>query len=388
MKDFDAGLQALEQASARRRLRFDLHSLGPHLRLEGERFINFASNDYLGLSTHPSLVRAARRATARYGCGATASRLVVGNHVLNRSLEDQLAADYGKEAALVFPTGYMTNLGIFGALCDKTDLIVADRLSHASILDGIRLSGVAFRRFRHCDMADLERILAARTQGGQRFVVADSIFSMDGDAAPLQEMAALCARYDAFLVLDEAHANGIFGQSGLGLAQQLGVLDQVDLVMGTFSKALGSLGGFVAGSAAVIDTLINRARAFVFTTGLPPAVLAANKVALDLVRAHHAWGPALLHGAHELRSAMTAMGFVTGSSQSQIIPLLVGSNQSALALEQALYRRGMLVVAIRPPTVPEGTARLRISLCRSHCKKDVRALLAALDESAREVGLA
>lgn len=344
----------------------------------GRTYVNFGSNDYLDLARDSRLAEASSRAALESGTGAAASRLLTGNLALDARLEARLAALYGKERALLFPTGYMTNLGIFAALAQAGDLVLADRLNHASILDGIRLSGADLRRFRHRDPHSLRAFLEKRDPERACFVVTDTVFSMDGDTAPLAELAALCREHDAFLIIDEAHANGVLGPRGLGLAEQEGLLDKIDLVMGTCSKALGSLGGFVAGDAEVISYLVNRAGSLIYTTGLPPAVLAATDAALDIQEQQPERRVRLLAVAARVRETLRAQGWDIMDSTTWIIPVLLGDSGRALRLAARLRDAGLLVPAIRPPTVPAGTARLRLSLSSGHTDGELELLLSTL----------
>ena len=355
----------------------DAHTI--RFRHNGRTLINFSGNDYLGLAADPAPAEAAVRAVRQLGCGSGASRLISGDLDLNRQLEEKISGLYGKEAALVFPTGYMANIGIIPALAGKNDLILSDRLNHASIIDGIRMSGASFRRYTHNDPDSLEKLLKRRTADTPAIVITDTIFSMDGDRAKLTEIADLCTRYGAFLMVDEAHANGVLGPTGLGLAEELGILEKVDLVMGTFSKALGGLGGFVTGSSTAIRYLTNTARSFIFTTGLPPAILAAALEALNISSTDASRRKRLLEKSGYVRSELKAQGWDTGSSSTQIIPVITGDNSRALALSGKLLEAGFLVMAIRPPTVPAGTARLRLSISSAHTDEELKRLLMTME---------
>jgi len=386
MKQFQPRLDQLEAADSLRSLRFSPDRAGASLDLNGRKVLNLASNDYLGLANHPTLKEASIKAIEQFGCGSTASRLVSGNLELNNLLEKKIRSLFEKEAALVFPTGYMTNLGIISSLAETGDLIFSDKINHASIVDGIALSKAEFKRYAHRDMSHLERLLKKNETTSNKFIITDTIFSMDGDLAPLKKITDLCKKYDAFLIIDEAHANGILGDNGLGLAEETNLLDKVDLVMGTFSKALGSLGGFVTGKKEVIDFLINKARSLIFTTGLPPAVLAANIAAMDIIKNEPERREKLLKLSDQLRTQLHELKYDIMGSASHIIPIHCGTNETALTLSQLLFDAGFLAVAIRPPTVPVGSARLRISLSAEHTEKDIASFLTALTTASEKVG--
>lgn len=371
---FQAKLAVLEEADLRRTLR----DADAELR---SGMLNFAANDYLGLSRHPALIEAAREATARHGTGAGASRLVTGTSSAVLALEEQLAAWKEKEAALVFSSGYAAALGTIPAVVGKGDTVILDKLAHASLIDAARLSGATVRRFAHNDMNRLEALLAKISRAQTRIlVVTESIFSMDGDAAPLRELVELKERFGAWLLVDEAHATGLYGTTGAGLVAEMGLNERVEIVMGTLSKALGSVGGFIAGSRTLIDWLTNRARSFVYSTALPPGVIAASRAAVDLACGNE--GAALrdrLRGNIALfHKELPAHWRNRVLSTSAIQPLICGQSSAALELSTALRQAGFLIPAIRYPTVPRHAARLRIALSAVHADKDIDALNRAL----------
>lgn len=366
-------LAKLEEACLRRTLRAtDAMPAG---------MLNFAANDYLGLSRHPALIEAARQATARLGAGAGASRLVTGTDDAVLALEEQLAAWKEKAAALVFSSGYAAALGTIPALVGKNDTVILDKLAHASLIDAARLSGATVRTFPHNNPDRLEALLAKITFGKTRvLVVTESIFSMDGDAAPLRELVELKDRFGAWLLIDEAHATGLYGATGAGLIAEAGLSTRVEIVMGTLSKALGSVGGFIAGSRPLIDWLVNRARSFIYSTALPPGVIAASRAAVELCQTPEGtslrgrlWG-----NVARFHAGLPARWKSGTLSSSAIQPLICGEASAALQLAAHLRDQGFLIPAIRYPTVPRHAARLRVTLSAAHADKKIDALNKAL----------
>ena len=342
--------------------------------------VNFSSNDYLNLAAHPQVVAAMQQATM---VGSGASRLVSGTTAVHQEFEFSLAQFLNKPAALVFGAGYLANLGILTAWLGRGDCVFADRLVHASLIDGIQLSMARHVRFRHNEVDHLEQLLAKesdkRTPGTRWLVVVESVYSMDGDRAPLAELVELAERYDAQLLVDEAHALGVFGPAGQGVAAELGIVDRVGMMSGTLSKAFGSYGGFVVGSQLTRKLLVHRARPFIYNTAVPPGVLLAASESLKLMQANTDYGTRLLALAEHFRQQLRQQGLEVGTSSSQIVPVMVGPNDKAIALAERLQSAGLFVKAIRPPTVPEGTARLRFSLTLAHDE-------ALLSETAERVG--
>ncbi len=342
-------------------------------------YYDFSSNDYLGLSSHPKLKEAVKKATDKYGIGTCASRLLSGDLNIHHELEEKTAQLKGKERALIFNSGYQANIGIISALAKKTDVIFADKLSHASILDGIVLSGARCFRFRHNDTNHLETLLK-KTDGKfkNRLIVTESIFSMDGDRAPLEELVELKNKYNCRILVDEAHATGIFGKNGSGVVARDGLTDSVDLIMGTFSKALGGFGGYLASSPVTIEYLINTCRSFIYSTALPACIIAANLAALELLKTEPNRRKTLLENADYFRSQLAAKGFdVIGCSQ--IVPLVVNDTEKAIAISEHLAKKGFRALPIRPPTVPAGQARLRFSLTYHHSKEILQNLMQELE---------
>jgi 8-amino-7-oxononanoate synthase len=385
MSRFDAlfaeHLEALAANQGLRVLR-PVAAAGPgRVRRDGRELLNFSANDYLGLSRHPALIERARDWTRHWGTGAGASRLVSGTLDLHRQVETKLARLKGTEAALLLTSGWQANAALLPALFDREvlgaeALVFTDRLIHASLHHGCRAAGVRQWRFRHNDLDHLEDLLKARAGlPGRRFIVTESVFSMDGDRADLPALATLAERHDAFLYVDEAHATGVLGPNGMGLTTALP--GQIDLAMGTFSKALGGFGAYVAGSQRLCRLLVNRCSGFIYATALPPAVLGAMDAALDVVPGLEPERAHLLTQAGRLRAALNAAGIDTGASSTQIVPALVGGAGAALDAARALAEAGILAVAIRPPTVPAGTSRLRFALSAVHQAADVDRLIAA-----------
>jgi 8-amino-7-oxononanoate synthase len=360
-------LAALEEAQLRRTPATTARA-GIWAERDGRRLLSFSCNDYLNLSQHPDVVAAAIEATARYGVGAGASRLVTGNHPLYAELEDRLAKLKGAEAACVFGSGYLANTGIIPALVGADDLIVADELSHACIHAGARLSGAEVRLYRHGDVVHAEEILAVERGGKKQALIAtDGVFSMDGDLAPLAALSALGQRFDAWLLADDAHGLGVVG-GGRGSSFVNGPVE-VPLQMGTLSKAAGAYGGYLCASRPVIDLMRTRARTFIYSTGLPPPVIAASIAALDII----AHDPGYV--AEPLRKAkLFARALNLPEAQSAIVPVIVGETDAALSASELLRDAGFLVVAIRPPTVPAGTARLRFAFTAQHADADIERL--------------
>jgi 8-amino-7-oxononanoate synthase len=372
-------LEELERQNLFRKLRRVSSPQGTRITVDGRELLNFSSNDYLGLATHPKLKAAATEATERFGTGSGASRLISGSLESHHQLEEELACFKGTEGALVFSTGYATALGTIPALVGKQDIVVVDKLVHASIIDAARLSGATLRVFRHNDLNDLEEILRwSEKREGRTLVVTETIFSMDGDVAPLRELVELKEKYGAWLMIDEAHATGLFGARRRGLAEDSAVSEHVEIHMGTLGKALGSAGGYIAGSRALIEYLLNKARSFIFSTAPPASVSAAARAALAIVDS-----PAGLSLVQKLRGNISALKkrglrFEGTVEHSPILPLLVGEENDALNLAERLRNNGIFVPAIRYPTVPRGKARLRFTVSASHDTQDIVALRSVL----------
>jgi 8-amino-7-oxononanoate synthase len=370
-------LAALDDRGLRRTRRTLQSPQGARVTVDGREFVTFCSNDYLGLANDPRLVEAARAAALRYGVGAGASHVVTGHTEAHAALEDALARFVGLPRALLFSTGYMANIGIVTALAGREDDVYADKLNHASLNDAVLLSRASFRRYPHGDLAALERLLAA-SRARRRLVVTDAVFSMDGDIAPVPELLALCERYDAWLVIDDAHGFGVLGRGGRGTLEHFGVRSPRIVYMATLGKAAGVYGAFAAGEDALVETLLQRARAYIYTTATPPLLAHALLASLEAI-AQEGWRREHLQRlVASFRAGLAGSRYALLPSSTAIQPVIVGDNGAVLALAQALGERGLLVPAIRPPTVPAGTARLRVSLSAAHGAQDVEHLVDAL----------
>jgi 8-amino-7-oxononanoate synthase len=366
-----------ERGDRRRRLIEAIPQPAGLIQRRGQTLINFSGNDYLGLSQHPQVIEAACSAAQDYGAGATASRLVCGTLPIHQALEAELASFVGREAALLFSSGYQANATLLPALLDRHSLVLADRLIHNSLLHGIRASGAKLVRYPHNDLERLEELLGqAAGQAGRIAIVSETVFSMEGDRADVDQLAHLADRHGALLYLDEAHAFGVLGPQGSGLAA---THPGVDVVVGTFGKACGSSGAFVAGSDVLREYLINVCPGLIYSTALPPAIVGAVRAALALLPQLEPERQHLQTLAHDLRQSVQHLGFETLGSSSQIVPLLVGSNEQALSLSAWLEQQGLLAIAIRPPTVPAGMARLRLALSAVHQPQQVHHCVAALE---------
>jgi 8-amino-7-oxononanoate synthase len=345
------------------------------IRVNAKEYVDFSSNDYLGLSAHPKLIEESKRAVEIFGASSCASRLMSGDMELHHQLEDMIAKFKNKEAALFFNSGYQANAGIISSLYGKDDCVFLDRLSHASIIDGILLSGAKFFRFRHNDLEDLDSLLKAeRDKFKKALIITETVFSMDGDRAPLRELARLKGKYNCEIFVDEAHATGIFGKNGGGIVQEEGLEEKIDFIMGTFSKALAGFGAYLATSKSVVEYLVNTCRSFIYSTALPPAIIASNLASLDLVRKEPYRRERLLEQACYFRDSLRAVGFEV-RGRSQIIPVIIGDNAKTLDAAKRLQEKGYWVLPIRPPTVPDGEARLRFSLTYHHDKSVLERLI-------------
>ena len=380
-------LEDLKRSGRYRLLREVEGPPGTTIVIDGRKLLQFSSNNYLGLANHPRLKAAAMAAVERYGVGSGASRLVCGNLDLNRKLEEKLAQLKKKEAALLYSTGYMANLGVIAALAGEGDLILSDEFNHASIVDACRLSRAQTRVYPHKRMDELEKLLAGAGSSKRRLIVTDGIFSMDGDIAPLPDLVDLAEKYECLLMVDDAHATGVLGPNGGGTGDHFGLAEKIDVAMGTFGKALGGFGAFVAGDRNLRELLINCSRPFMFTTGLPPSVLAAGIAALEVVEEEPEMRARLWDNANLLRNGIEEMGFTLAGGETQIIPLLAGDASLAMEMSSLLREEGLFIQGIRPPSVPPGTSRLRITVSAAHTRGELAFALEALQKVGRRVGI-
>lgn len=348
--------------------------------VDGKKFLNFSSNNYLDLAGNKEINEAAKAALDEYGAAGASSRLVGGNLPIHKMLEENIASFKNKESALIFPSGYQANVGVISALASKADnaCIIMDKLNHASLWDGAKLSGCRIFVYEHCDMRSFEKILRRTKDYKLKLAITESVFSMDGDTAPLCEFSSLCVQYGAVSIVDEAHSTGVFGKGGAGLACELGIEDKIDITIGTLSKSFAAQGGFVCACARLIDFLINKSRAFIYTTAISPAICGAALKALEIIKKSEDKRAALLNNAKYLRQKLGCLGFGVGNSASQIIPIIIGDIKTAEKLSDKLYKSFILAPAIKPPTVPEGQARIRISLTSGHTRQDVEKLAEAV----------
>lgn len=373
-------LDLLHAMERRRAIHVRSTQQGATVTWKENQLLNFGSNDYLDLAADPRLRDAAQQAIVTEGWGSGASPLITGRGNDQAKLEAELARFEATEAALTFSSGFAANAGTIDALTDRGDVILSDEKNHASIIDGTRLSKATVRVYPHRDVAYLENLLKQCGTFRRRLIVTDTLFSMDGTIAPLDELVELAEQYEAMLMVDEAHATGVFGEHGHGLCEHFGIEDRVPVRVGTFSKALGGHGGFVVGSQALIDYLVNRSRPYVFSTAAPAANSAAMLAALKIVQAEPERRQKLMESAEFLRDALRGQGWSLGDSHSQIIPVIVGTETLAMDLSAKLFERGMLVPGIRPPSVPDGECLLRISLSSGHTRQHLDTLVEAFGQ--------
>jgi len=387
MSDVAERLAELRDKGLQRRLRLVDGPQGPRVLLEGREVLLLCSNNYLGLAEHPQVRRAAADAALRWGAGAGASRLISGNMEPHRRLERRLAAFKGYEAALLFGSGYLANSGTIAALAGRGEVVFSDELNHASIVDGCRLSRAETFVYRHRDNEHLAWGLE-RTHGKPALIVSDGVFSMDGDVAPLEDLVELARRYRCRLMVDEAHATGALGPGGRGSVAAAGLSEEVDLVIGTLGKALGSYGAYICASRELSEYLLNAARSFVFSTALPPPVLAAAEAGLGLLEAEPQRVERLRANATALRDGLAAEGLSPGGGESQIVPLEIGDAGRTMELCERLLERGIFAQGIRPPTVPAGSSRLRFTAMATHEEEELRQAAREVGAAARELGIA
>ncbi len=388
MNELEQRLQELERLGRSRRTRIVSGPQGPRVQLDGKHVLLLCSNNYLGLAEHPRVREAAADAAMRWGAGAGASRLVSGTMTIHRRLERRLAAFEGAEECVLFGSGYLANAGAIGALAGRGDTIFSDELNHASIVDGCRLSRAEVIVYKHRDVDDLERSLRLHGGGGRRLIVTDSVFSMDGDLAPLAEIVELAKRYDARTIVDEAHAIGALGPGGRGAIAQAGLVGEVNVAIGTLGKALGSYGAYACASEEMVRYLINTARPLIFSTAPPPPAVAAALAALELLEEKPHRVQRLRSNARVLRRALTAAGIGGAEDiEMHIVPLIVGDERAALGLCETALERGIFAQAIRPPTVAPGTSRLRLAVMATHTADELREAAHVLGEAVRALDL-
>ena len=365
-----------------------LHSgVGPIVEMAGRQILLLASNDYLGLAMHPEVIQASVEATQRFGAGAGAARLISGSLPPHQELESALAQFKGTEAALTFSSGYLANIGTIPALIEQGGLILADRLCHASLIDGCRLSAADFRVYRHNDTGHLQSLLAKRRRARHTLIVTDGLFSMDGDLAPLPELSRLALAYEADLYIDDAHGTGVMGPHGRGTAEHFGLDTQIPFQMGTLGKAFGSSGAYIAGSSTLIRYLVNTSRSFIFTTAPPPSSVAAALTALRVIQREPERRARLWANRERLFSGLTQLGFSLSPSVSPIMPILVGNAETALVFAEHLFAEGVYAPAIRPPTVPDATSRIRVTVSSEHTTSHIDYALAAFQRAGQLAGL-
>jgi glycine C-acetyltransferase/8-amino-7-oxononanoate synthase len=381
MEKISNELKKIKESGLYRELNILEGAQGPHVKIKGRTYISFCSNNYLGLANHPEVVKAVEDAVGKYGWGAGASRLVSGNTELHQALEDEISKFKRKEAAIVFPTGYMANIGTICSLVSSGDLVICDKLNHASIIDGCRLSGATFRVYPHRDVGKLENILKKSTGYPSKLIVTDTVFSMDGDLAPLPDIVRIAHEYNAMVMADEAHGTGVFGENGRGVVEHFNLDKKVNIIMGTLSKAVGSLGGFVTGSSDLISYLRNKARTFMYTTALPPAACAASIAGIKLIQRDHSLRESLWRNVHYVKEGLKLLNLNVASLESPIIPIIIGNAKKTVDVSGFLFESGILIPAIRPPTVPDESSRLRVTIMATHTKTDLDKLLDVLKSS-------
>ena len=386
MKRFSEKLDQIKKNGLYRKMRHLQTPQGPHIKIDGKDYLLLSSNSYLGLCDDDRLKQAARDAIEKYGVGSGGSRLTTGSYEIHQKLEEEIAFFKKTEAALLFNTGYMANVGTISSIADKSWVIFSDSLNHASIIDGCRLSRAEIIVYNHCDTKDLARKVQDNANR-QALIVTDGLFSVDGDIAPLPAIVEIAKKNNILLMVDDAHATGVLGPNGGGTADYFGLSDKIDISMGTLSKALASEGGFIAGKQSMIDYLINTARSFIFSTALSPATIAVARKALEIIRTEPQRRETLLANAAWFRAELRNAGFAAAENEAPIISIVVGAPDLAVAFSNRLMERNIFVSAIRPPTVPEGTSRLRISIMATHTGEDLEQALNSIAEIGRDLGV-
>jgi predicted pyridoxal phosphate-dependent acyltransferase len=387
---FKQHLEGLKEKGLYRSLRVIQGEQGPWVELEGKRVLNLSSNNYLGMASHPRLKEASARAIKSYGSGSGASRLICGTLELHDALEKRLAKFVKTEAALIFNSGYAANVGIISSVVGKGDVVFSDEFNHASIVDGCRLSRAEVVIFPHNDMTALEAKISSsfrRDPDRRRLVVVDGVFSVDGDLAPLPELVGFADTYDALLMVDEAHGTGTVGPAGRGALAHFGVEGKVHIIMGTLGKALGGFGAFAAGSRELIDYLINTSRSLIYSTALPPSVISSALAALDVLEETPSLVEKVQENARYMRESLKALGYDVLSSHTPILPVMIGEAALSTEFSQLLLKEGVLAVALRPPTVPEGTARIRVTVMATHTREDLAFSVGVFEKVGRRLGI-
>lgn len=371
-------MSEIKDAGLLRTLRILRSKPAPVIGIEGKQYINFSSNNYLDLAGDKEISAVAAEAAEKYGCGGTSSRLIGGSLEIHERLENALAEFKNKQASLVFPSGYQANTGVISALCDKSakgkSCIIMDRLSHASLWDGAKLAGSRIFVFGHCDMNSFEAVLKRAGSYDMKLAVTESVFSMDGDITPLKDFAFLCRKYNAVSMVDEAHSTGVFGKEGRGHCEMSGAGGEIDIITSTLSKAFGAQGGFVCSSRKLVDFLINKSRSFIYTTAVSPILCAAALKALELVKKADGKRHKLAELSSYLLEKLKSAGYDSGNSASQIVPLITGSIENTVKVSETLFKNGIFAPSVKFPTVPEGQARIRISLTAGHSYEDIEKL--------------
>ena len=386
-------IERLKRLGLYRNLKKIVGHIDTTVSIDGKEVILLSSNNYLGIATHPKLKDAAVSALKEYGTGACASRLISGNMEIHEELEKRIAKFKECQSAIVFPTGYMANIGVITSLASKGDLILSDELNHASIIDGCRLSGAEIKVYPHKDVEKLKKILSqgnafsSKDIHKKRLIVTDGIFSMDGDIAPLPEILGIARKEDALVMVDDAHATGVLGENGKGTAEHFGLTDGNLIHMGTFSKALGSMGGYIAGSKVIIEYLKNNARPFIYSTALPPSVCASSIAAIDLLEKEPSIRTRLWRNIARFRKGLINLGYNMMESQTQIIPILIGDTSLTMEFARAIFEKGVYAPGIRPPTVPEGKSRIRTSLMASHTDEQIDRVLEVFESEGQRLGI-
>lgn len=387
LRDFKQEVKAFETQHLRRQLRIMESPANTTITIDGRQLISMASNNYLGLANHPAVRQAAIEAIEQWGVGAGAARLISGNMAPHVQLEEDLAQFKQVEATLTFGTGYSTNLGLIPSLIDRDGLILADRYCHASLIDACRLTKAKLRVFHHNDVEHLERLLKKRGKACPTLVVTEGVFSMDGDLAPLPDLLTLCQHHDATLLIDDAHGTGVMGLKGRGTVEHFGLNPKDVIQMGTLSKAIGTSGGYVAGTTSLKEYLINTSKAFIYTTAQPPAIAAATSASIQIIQNEPDRRQRLWDNRNYLYSELKNMGFQLTNTQSPILPLIVKSSETAMKMSQALNEAGIFVPAIRPPTVPKNSSRLRLAICSEHSNEQRLKVLDTLCKVGKQIRL-